>query len=400
MSPSRPPAQMPSLSMRVKSSVIMGITGLISRCFLHGFNTVETHGLAQFRELLDSRADPEKRERGLLTGIFSPSFILCCINIFLYFSNHVSVLDDPMVWGLLPLSYAFNPNNLRWTLGAHDICFKNQLFSSFFTHGQVLPCHRSKHSPHGGLFQPCMTQAIRLLSHPSPSPPASPYYTTTGTDSILSPLTHPQHRRYSWVHVFPEGLVHQHPDVDLRYFKWGVARLILESEPSPDIVPMFIDGTQKCMAEDRGFPKFLPRVGKTVRVTFGGVLDYEATFGDLKARWDELVRRETKKGNTTKTVGWLWKTAVIEQTDDGDGDGQRQVGELTSEELRNGREAREIRIEVARRMREEILRLRSERGVYKESEESFGRAETWRVDKGEEGKKYRSRVDGSQINQD
>lgn len=75
--------------MRVKSSMIMGITGLISRCFLHGFNTVETHGLAQFRELLDSRADPEKRERGLLTGIFSPSVILCCINILLYCNTKV-----------------------------------------------------------------------------------------------------------------------------------------------------------------------------------------------------------------------------------------------------------------------------------------------------------------------
>ncbi|KAK0674248.1 putative lysophosphatidylcholine acyltransferase [Cercophora samala] len=389
MSPSRPPAaQMPSLSMRAKSSMIMGLTGLISRCFLHGFNTVETHGLAQFRELLDNRADPEKRERGLLTV-----------------SNHVSVLDDPMVWGLLPLSYAFNPNNLRWTLGAHDICFKNQLFSTFFTHGQVLPCHRSKHSIHGGLFQPCMTQAIRLLSHPSPSPPSSPYYTTTGTDSILSPLNHPHYRRYSWVHVFPEGLVHQHPDVDLRYFKWGVARLILESEPSPDVVPMFIDGTQKCMAEDRGFPKFLPRVGKKVKVTFGGVLDYERTFGDLKARWDELVRRERlKEKGETKTVGWLWKTPVAvvaaENKDGQEGGGGQVVGELVSEELRNGKEAREIRIEVARRMREEILRLRRERGVYKESDESFGRAETWGVDKGEGGKKYRSRVDGSQINQD
>ncbi|KAK4177355.1 putative lysophosphatidylcholine acyltransferase [Triangularia setosa] len=387
MSPSRPPAaQMPSLSMRAKSSMIMGLTGLISRCFLHGFNTVEVHGLAQFRELLDSRADPKKRERGLLTV-----------------SNHVSVLDDPMVWGLLPLSYAFNPNNLRWTLGAHDICFKNKLFASFFTHGQVLPCHRSKHSTHGGLFQPCMTQAIRLLSNPSPAAPSETHYSTTGTDSILSPLTHPYYRRYSWVHVFPEGLVHQHPDVDLRYFKWGVARLILESEPRPDIVPMFIDGTQKCMAEDRGFPKFLPRVGKTVRVTFGGVLDYDEVFGDLKSRWDELVRRERGKGqNKTRTVGWLWKTPVVGQVEGGvvQTEEQQQVGELHSEQLRHGKEATEIRIEVARRMREEILKLRRERGVYKESDESFGRAETWRVDKGEEGKKYRSRVDGSQINQD
>ncbi|MCV5132377.1 hypothetical protein OFL98_27185, partial [Escherichia coli] len=57
--------------------------------------------------------------------------------------------------------------------------------------------------------------------------------------------------RHSWVHVLPEGLVHQHPQVDLRYFKWGVARLILESEPAPDVVPMFIDGTEHVMKEER-----------------------------------------------------------------------------------------------------------------------------------------------------
>jgi monolysocardiolipin acyltransferase len=38
-----------------------------------------------------------------------------------------------VIWGLLPLSYAFDPSNLRWTLGAADICFKNKyqpVFSS------------------------------------------------------------------------------------------------------------------------------------------------------------------------------------------------------------------------------------------------------------------------------
>jgi monolysocardiolipin acyltransferase len=42
--------------------------------------------------------------------------------------SHTSVcrLDDPVVWGILPLSYAFDPSNLRWTLGAADICFANK----------------------------------------------------------------------------------------------------------------------------------------------------------------------------------------------------------------------------------------------------------------------------------
>lgn len=38
-------------------------------------------------------------------------------------------IDDPGIWGVLPLRYTFNPSNLRWTLGAHDICFKNRYIS-------------------------------------------------------------------------------------------------------------------------------------------------------------------------------------------------------------------------------------------------------------------------------
>lgn len=35
-------------------------------------------------------------------------------------------LDDPVVWGILPFRYLFDPSNLRWTLGAADICFANK----------------------------------------------------------------------------------------------------------------------------------------------------------------------------------------------------------------------------------------------------------------------------------
>ncbi|KAL2181393.1 uncharacterized protein P884DRAFT_288620 [Thermothelomyces heterothallicus CBS 202.75] len=387
MAAPEPALQRPSLSMRLKSAMIMGMTGVLSKCFLYGFNRVEVTGLSRFLDILDSRRDPAKRQRGLLTV-----------------SNHISVLDDPVVWGILPLSYAFDPTNLRWTLGAADICFSNKLFSNFFTYGQVLPCHRLKHSPFGGPFQPALTQALRLLSHPpatslSPSsshraaaaaaPPAT--YTTTGTDVHTAPLqAYPSHRRYSWVHVFPEGCVHQHASTDLRYFKWGLARLILEADPAPDVLPMFIDGTQRVMPEDRGFPRFLPRVGKTVRVAFGEVLDYERTFGDLKRRWEGLVRRERER---------------IEKRQQGGGAPARQaesmlVGELATDELKYGKEAQEIRIEVARRMRAEILKVRESLGGYPEPDPTFALAETWRLDGDIEAKKYKSRVDGSNISQD
>ena len=60
----------PNLGSRIASVMIMGLTGVISRTFLYGLNDIEVKGLDRFKQLLDSREDPERRERGLLTGMF------------------------------------------------------------------------------------------------------------------------------------------------------------------------------------------------------------------------------------------------------------------------------------------------------------------------------------------
>ncbi|ORY69906.1 uncharacterized protein BCR38DRAFT_454809 [Pseudomassariella vexata] len=365
----------PRLPWRATSSFVMGVTGMLSRGFLYGLNTVEVTGLQRFLDILDKRKDPEKRERGLIT--------VC---------NHISVMDDPLIWGVLPLRYLFNPSNMRWGLGAHDICFKNQALSTFFSLGQVLPTHRLLYSPHGGVFQPTIPEAIRLLSsqpfstpkaQETTSPTASsasipdPFtsggltYTTTGTDSHPAPSIYARNR-HSWVHVFPEGCTHQDPRKSLRYFKWGLSRLILESEPMPDVLPMFIDGTHDMMSEDRGFPRFVPRAGAKLRVAFGELLDAERAFGDLRARWRELVRREEKMMSSSAQV---------------------VRGEL-SDELKYGKEAVELRVEVAVRVRSEMEKLRVSLG-YPEDDPQLGLAETWAKEPAEKG--FRSNVDGSLV---
>jgi hypothetical protein len=35
-------------------------------------------------------------------------------------------MDDPILWGILPLSYMFTPDNLRWGLASYDLCFTNK----------------------------------------------------------------------------------------------------------------------------------------------------------------------------------------------------------------------------------------------------------------------------------
>ncbi|MCJ1404307.1 hypothetical protein MMC11_007532 [Xylographa trunciseda] len=379
----------PSLPWRTGSSIIMGLAGSLCRIFMFGASNPDIHGLDRFQELLDERADVDKRQRGLITV-----------------SNHISIssfsIDDPLIWGALPFSYAFNPSNLRWSTGSYDLCFTNKVFSTFFTFGQVLPTHRSAHSTYGGLFQPTMTQAVRLLSRqpfsqaynsaheptniehrPDPSvlspdisdPFSSPHltYSTDGTDTFPAPSSYPS-RKYAWIHIFPEGRVHQHPRKTMRYFKWGVARLILEPDVCPDIVPMWIEGNDQVYNEEREWPRFVPRPGKTLGIWFGenvgGARDN--VFTELRRKWRELAEDERKQRDSSK--------------------GHEELGVL-SEGLKYGKAAIELRIECTRRVRDEVLKVRRIRGLPDEDPKN-GLVETWL----EEGGKREGRMkDGSLV---
>ncbi|KAF2086432.1 hypothetical protein K490DRAFT_44105 [Saccharata proteae CBS 121410] len=359
----------PSLPWRFGSATIMAATGLLCRGFLRGLSNLEVRGQDRFLELLDQRRDVGGRERGLITV-----------------ANHVSVLDDPLIWGSLPLRYMFTPDNLRWSLASHDLAFTNKVLSTFFNFGQTLPTHRLAHSPYGGLFQPTITQAIRLLSRgpftsPSATPPtvhpadipdpftsATLTYTTNGHDTFPAPCAYAS-RRHAWIHIFPEGKVHQKEDHTMRYFKWGVARLILESDPCPDIVPMWVQGPQYVMHESREFPRFLPRPGKTVSVTFGERVG-EDVFGDLRARWRELRERDE----------------AARRQEGGAEAGELALGVL-SEGLKYGKEAVELRMECTMRVREQVLMVRRSTGLPDEDPKA-GLVETYAIEGGkrQEGK--------------
>lgn len=74
--PPMTPLQSPSLPWRASSAVIMGLTCMVSRAFLYGFNNVETTGLQKFLSILDEREDVDARKRGLLTGAYLQSLPL------------------------------------------------------------------------------------------------------------------------------------------------------------------------------------------------------------------------------------------------------------------------------------------------------------------------------------
>lgn len=263
----------------------------------------------------------------------------------------------------------------------------SRALSTFFTFGQLLPTHRIMYSEHGGLFQPTVTQAIRLLSRgpflgehdPYEKPNKSlrspdisdPFtgghltFSTNGSDTFPAASAYLT-RRHSWVHIFPEGRIHQTEDKIMRYFKWGVSRLILESEPCPDVVPIWIEGPDQVMHESREFPRFIPRPFKDVSVTFGQKLDGEKLFGDLRERWKQVRAKE--EGATTVLP----------------------IGEL-NDALKYSDEAVKIRKECTLRVRAAVLDVRRTRG-WPDMDPKAGLAETWALEGGNhEGKK----ADGS-----
>ena len=141
----------PSLPWHASSAVVLGVSGMLCRAFLYGGNRVKINGLDGFLNLLDKREDVEGRERGLITGW--PTFNALWPRSLLILAPHHSLesyqcvrtcnicrhipashslmctsysMDDPLMWGVLPLKYLWNPNAMRWSLGSHDIVFRNK----------------------------------------------------------------------------------------------------------------------------------------------------------------------------------------------------------------------------------------------------------------------------------
>ena len=159
-------------------------------------------------------------------------------------------------------------------------------------------------------------------------------------------------------------MIHQHPQKVMRYFKWGVARLILEAEPCPDVLPMWIDGPQHVMNEKRTWPKPIPRPGKEVEVTFGELVDTEAVFGPFREKWRALKEESRRKRLARQASG----DAAV-PTD--------RLGEVMDDDLKYGPEAEQLRIDLTLAVRNEVLKVRRSRGLPDEDPKR-SLAATWR----------------------
>ncbi|KAJ8086203.1 Lyso-phosphatidylcholine acyltransferase [Marasmius tenuissimus] len=214
------------------SALTVATVGLASKAFFKlGLASVSVSGLQNLSKALES--DDRTNGCGIVT--------VC---------NHISTLDDPLTWGILPARYYFKSRLTRWTLGASDIMFTNPVFSAFFRKGQVLETFRGK-----GIYQPAVETAIEKLN------------------------------KGDWIHLFGEGKVNQPgtytTDIKgratLPRFKWGIGRILTSTALPPVVVPMWITGFDKVMPEERPFPfKYLPRIGARLTVSFGDPLPADA----------------------------------------------------------------------------------------------------------------------------
>ncbi|KAI0699518.1 acyltransferase-domain-containing protein [Cerioporus squamosus] len=211
--------------MGLLSQATVSAVGLFSKALLNvGFcSSVTVKGLENLLKALED--DERNKGRGVVT-----------------MSNHISTLDDPVVWGVLPARFYRDSRKTRWTLGASDIMFTNPVFSTFFRYGQVIETFRGN-----GIFQPAIDTAIEKLN------------------------------RGEWIHLFGEGKVNQdsgdfgNPNAGrLLRFKWGIGRIMMEAQRPPVIIPMWLTGFDKLMPEGRSAPfKFFPRPGAALSITFG-----------------------------------------------------------------------------------------------------------------------------------
>lgn len=123
--------------------------------------------------------------------------------------------------------------------------------------GQTLETFRGR-----GIFQPALDQALDKLAETR------------------------------WVHLFPEGAVNLTHCTRMRRFKWGISRLFLEAPKSPVVIPIWLTGFDQVMPEHRRAPRWLPRLGADISVTFGEPIaqaklqPYADLYTQLKARQD------------------------------------------------------------------------------------------------------------------
>ncbi|KNC86030.1 hypothetical protein SARC_01830 [Sphaeroforma arctica JP610] len=194
-------------------------------------------------------------------------------------SNHLATVDEPLLFSSLQkFTNVINPYKMRWGLCAQEICFEQGAFlATYFGAGKSLPIVRGN-----GVMAPNFKKAC---------------------DKV---------RFGEWVHIFPEGRVHQSGKLgsDL---KWGVGRLVANSDPDappPLVVPVYqygIQNTIKLNKVTNQIESYMPATGLKFVVKIGDPIPID----DILAKYRKQKAEEG--GNMqelTDADRWFYKEVV------------------------------------------------------------------------------------------
>lgn len=91
------------------AAVVVGMVGLASKLFLAIFTRTAVLHADRLRRHVYGRSRVEAGAgKGVVTVL-----------------NHTSTMDDPVLWGVLPLWVLLSHRRNRWALAAQDICYTN-----------------------------------------------------------------------------------------------------------------------------------------------------------------------------------------------------------------------------------------------------------------------------------
>lgn len=272
--------------------------------------------------------------------------------------NHMSVVDDPFFWGILPMRYYRDIDTIRWGFAASNVCFTNTVLAHFFSLGKVLSTERFGAGP----FQGSVDAAIRLLSpddtldidFPAPRQPlvAEQIKPPMELKNKLSVVR----LKPSWFHVFPEGFVLQlEPPFSnsMRYFHWGISRLLVESTRPPIVLPIFSTGFEKIAPESAAespLERFMPRNFRHEINVFFGEPIADSIIDNFRSEWRKLVEKYHDPKNPFDL----------------------------SEQLKNGEEAKELRSRIAATLREAVADVRHKIAQFPVEDPRFKLPEFWK----------------------
>eukprot|EP00835_Amoeboradix_gromovi_P001885 NODE_96_length_21330_cov_0.419858.p6 type:complete len:253 gc:universal NODE_96_length_21330_cov_0.419858:17293-16535(-) len=212
----------------VSTQLVIGSVGLMSKIALKRHN-VEIFGYEKLEKHVLNRNGP-------------------AITI----SNHLSTLDDPLLFGILPFSVFIDPKKMRIVPGAQELTF--DVNSYFFNSGGVVPVKRGH-----GIWQKGVDHCVNKLNDDG------------------------------WIHLYPEGKVNQNIDQCIRW-KWGISRLVMECKKPVTVIPFAHRGLEKLMPlrqTTRENINSIPTAGGVIEIAFGDPVDYADVL--LKCRGSKDV---------------------------------------------------------------------------------------------------------------